>query len=80
MLESAKVLVLSPQDRNQWQNLATSSKTVSDSIKSLVTNIRSVVLSVEKSEGIKGLKRNSGDNFSIKYLNSFIKFVHLLII
>lgn len=40
MLESAKVLALQPQERTQWQALATHSKTVSDSIKSLVTNIR----------------------------------------
>ncbi|XP_037295734.1 LOW QUALITY PROTEIN: talin-1-like [Manduca sexta] len=40
MLEAAKHLVLSPQDRVQWQHLATHSKTVSDSIKSLVTQIR----------------------------------------
>ncbi|XP_049882474.1 talin-1 isoform X3 [Pectinophora gossypiella] len=40
MLESAKVLALQPQERSQWQALAAHSKTVSDSIKSLVTNIR----------------------------------------
>ncbi|CAH0404281.1 unnamed protein product [Chilo suppressalis] len=40
MLEAAKALALSPQDRAQWQRLASHSKTVSDSIKSLVTSIR----------------------------------------
>ncbi|XP_047524858.1 talin-1 isoform X1 [Pieris napi] len=40
MLEAARVLVLAPSDRPQWQALATHSKTVSDSIKLLVTNIR----------------------------------------
>ncbi|CAK1549078.1 unnamed protein product [Leptosia nina] len=40
MLEAARVLVLSPTDRPQWQALASHSKTVSDSIKQLVTNIR----------------------------------------
>ncbi|XP_060808637.1 talin-1 [Amyelois transitella] len=40
MLESARVLALSPQERAQWQQLAAHSKTVSDSIKSLVHNIR----------------------------------------
>ncbi|XP_064292938.1 talin-1 isoform X2 [Plodia interpunctella] len=40
MLESARALALAPQEREQWQQLAAHSKTVSDSIKSLVTNIR----------------------------------------
>ncbi|KAM3956237.1 LOW QUALITY PROTEIN: talin_middle and talin-RS domain-containing protein rhea [Aphomia sociella] len=40
MLEAAKVLALSPNERPQWQHLAAHSKTVSDSIKSLVANIR----------------------------------------
>ncbi|KPJ17353.1 Talin-1 [Papilio machaon] len=40
MLEAARALALSPQERSQWQALAAHSKTVSDSIKSLVTNIR----------------------------------------
>ncbi|KAL0859340.1 hypothetical protein ABMA27_011134 [Loxostege sticticalis] len=47
MLESAKILALSPQERTQWQNLAAHSKTVSDSIKALVTNIR------DKAPGVK---------------------------
>ncbi|XP_013176171.1 PREDICTED: talin-1 isoform X2 [Papilio xuthus] len=40
MLEAARALALSPQERAQWQALAAHSKTVSDSIKALVTNIR----------------------------------------
>nr|XP_049697831.1 talin-1 isoform X25 [Helicoverpa armigera] len=40
MLESARALALSPAERAQWQQLAAHSKTVSDSIKSLVTNIK----------------------------------------
>ncbi|XP_068621832.1 talin-1-like [Battus philenor] len=40
MLEAARALALSPQERTQWQALAAHSKTVSDSIKALVTNIR----------------------------------------
>ncbi|KAL4712138.1 hypothetical protein ACJJTC_010999 [Scirpophaga incertulas] len=40
MLEAAKALALSPQERSQWQLLAAHSKSVSDSIKGLVTNIR----------------------------------------
>ncbi|GBP64325.1 Talin-2 [Eumeta japonica] len=40
MIESAKVLAVQPADKPQWQALATHSKTVSDSIKSLVNNIR----------------------------------------
>lgn len=42
MLEAARALALSPQERAQWQALAAHSKTVSDSIKALVTNIRLV--------------------------------------
>jgi hypothetical protein len=40
MLEAAKSLALSPQERGHWQSLAGHSKALSDSIKSLVTNIR----------------------------------------
>ncbi|XP_028167568.1 talin-1 isoform X4 [Ostrinia furnacalis] len=47
MLEAAKVLALSPQERTQWQQLAAHSKTVSDSIKALVTDIR------DKAPGVK---------------------------
>ncbi|CAG9134195.1 unnamed protein product [Plutella xylostella] len=40
MIEAAKVLALSPSERAHWQALAQHSKTVSDNIKALVTNIR----------------------------------------
>ncbi|XP_048001981.1 talin-1 isoform X11 [Leguminivora glycinivorella] len=40
MLESAKALAVTPDARPQWQSLATHSKTVSDSIKSLLGDIR----------------------------------------
>ncbi|XP_063391701.1 talin-1 [Cydia fagiglandana] len=40
MLESAKALAVTPEARPQWQALATHSKTVSDSIKSLLGDIR----------------------------------------
>ncbi|CAK1592968.1 unnamed protein product [Parnassius mnemosyne] len=40
MLEAARALALAPHERAQWQALAAHSKTVSDSIKALVTNIR----------------------------------------
>ena len=40
MVEAAQVLALNSADRSQWQALAQHSKAVSDTIKSLVTNIR----------------------------------------
>ncbi|XP_075988130.1 talin_middle and talin-RS domain-containing protein rhea isoform X2 [Anticarsia gemmatalis] len=40
MLESARSLALAPTERGAWQLLAAHSKTVSDSIKGLVTNIK----------------------------------------
>lgn len=40
MIDSAKSLAVEPNDRDQWSYLATHSKTVTDSIKSLVNNIR----------------------------------------
>ncbi|XP_041983900.1 talin-1 isoform X3 [Aricia agestis] len=40
MLEAARALALTPTERPQWQALAAHSKGLSDSIKSLVTNIR----------------------------------------
>ncbi|XP_026736418.1 talin-1 isoform X5 [Trichoplusia ni] len=40
MLESARSLALAPAERSHWQLLAQHSKTVSDSIKALVTNIK----------------------------------------
>ncbi|XP_037872842.1 talin-1 isoform X5 [Bombyx mori] len=40
MLEAAGQLVLSPEDRPQWHALAAHSKTLSDTIKALVANIR----------------------------------------
>lgn len=40
MLESARALALAPTERAHWQLLAQHSKTVSDSIKALVTNIK----------------------------------------
>ncbi|KAJ8706954.1 hypothetical protein PYW08_011088 [Mythimna loreyi] len=40
MLESARSLAVSPAERAHWQLLAQHSKTVSDSIKALVTNIK----------------------------------------
>ncbi|XP_063370870.1 talin-1 [Cydia amplana] len=40
MLDSAKALAVTPDARPQWQALATHSKTVSDSIKSLLGDIR----------------------------------------
>lgn len=42
MIESAKCLAVEPNDKSQWHGLAVHSRTVSDSIKSLVNNIRSV--------------------------------------
>lgn len=40
MVEAARALALNSADRSQWQALAQHSKAVSDTIKSLVTNIR----------------------------------------
>lgn len=40
MIESAKSLAVNPKDPPTWQSLATHSKCVSDSIKSLVASIR----------------------------------------
>ncbi|XP_022816800.1 talin-1 isoform X8 [Spodoptera litura] len=40
MLESARLLGVSPAERSHWQQLALHSKTVSDSIKGLVANIK----------------------------------------
>ncbi|KAH9632860.1 hypothetical protein HF086_013647 [Spodoptera exigua] len=40
MLESARLLGVSPGERSHWQQLAQHSKTVSDSIKGLVANIK----------------------------------------
>ncbi|CAG4965789.1 unnamed protein product [Colias eurytheme] len=40
MLDAARALALAPADRGHWQALAAHSKTVSDSIKQLVANIR----------------------------------------
>lgn len=40
MLEAARALALSRDERAQWQALAQHSKAVSDSIKGLVTNIK----------------------------------------
>lgn len=40
MIESAKCLAVEPNDKSQWHGLAVHSRTVSDSIKSLVNNIR----------------------------------------
>lgn len=40
MIESAKSLAVNPKDPPTWQSLASHSKSVSDSIKSLVASIR----------------------------------------
>ncbi|VVD01405.1 unnamed protein product, partial [Leptidea sinapis] len=40
MLEAARALMASSSERSQWQQLAAHSKTVSDSIKRLVTDVR----------------------------------------
>ena len=45
LLETARSLVLNPKDPPTWSVLAGHSRTVSDSIKSLITSIRSVPLS-----------------------------------
>ena len=42
LLETARSLVLNPKDPPTWSVLAGHSRTVSDSIKSLITSIRSV--------------------------------------
>lgn len=46
MIVAAKSLSLNPRDPPAWQQLASNSKDVSDSIKSLITNIRLVNASV----------------------------------
>lgn len=44
LLETARSLVLNPKDPPTWSILAGHSRTVSDSIKSLITSIRFVLI------------------------------------
>lgn len=46
LLETARSLVLNPKDPPTWSILAGHSRTVSDSIKSLITSIRLILIPV----------------------------------
>lgn len=68
LLETARSLVLNPKDPPTWSILAGHSRTVSDSIKSLITSIRSVI----NPEDCKPLPRQDypQSKFTIVYLQS----------
>lgn len=46
LLETARSLIINPKDPPTWSILAGHSRTVSDSIKSLITSIRSALTSL----------------------------------
>lgn len=63
LLETARSLVLNPKDPPTWSILAGHSRTVSDSIKSLITSIRLVLIpppATSVSAGLSSVKVYNG--------------------